>query len=82
MVGAVNREKSTAGQISSFASECKDWFKYKIIILIVCILVRTMKPILITLFNSILVIGGTFVFCYKAVEYALPKPQVTVVRLL
>lgn len=80
MVGTVNREKNTAGQISSFASECNDSFKCKIIKLIVCILVRAMKPILITLLNSILVIGGTFVFCYKAVEYALPQPQITVVR--
>lgn len=80
MVGAINREKDAASQISSVASECNDSFKYKIIKFIVCILVRKMKPILITILNSVLVIGGTFLFCYKAVEYALPQPQITVVR--
>lgn len=41
--------------------------------------VRQMRPTLIALTNALLAIGGTFFFCYKAVEYALPKPHVTAV---
>lgn len=37
---------------------------------------REMRPILISVVNTCLVIGGSFVFFYKAVEYSLPSPQI------
>ena len=37
-----------------------------------------MRPTLIALLNSVLVVGGTFVFVFKAVEYSMTTPDVTV----
>lgn len=41
-------------------------------------IVRKMRPTLIALLNSVLVVGGTFVFVFKAVEYSMTTPDVTV----
>jgi len=38
--------------------------------------VRQMRPTLIALLNSVLVVGGTFVFVFKAVEYSLSSPDI------
>ena len=38
--------------------------------------VRSIRPILIALLNSVLVIGGTFVFVFKAVEYSMTTPDI------
>ena len=40
-----------------------------------------MQGQLITIFNIIVVVGGAFVFGYKAVEYSLEKPDVTKVNM-
>jgi len=40
--------------------------------------IRNLKPTLIALINSLLVIGGTFVFVFKAVEYSLSTPDIVV----
>ena len=40
--------------------------------------VRQLRPILITLVNSLMVVGATFFFVFKAVEYSMPQPDVTV----
>ena len=37
-----------------------------------------MRPTLIALLNSVLVVVGTFVFVFKAVEYSMTTPDVTV----
>jgi hypothetical protein len=37
-----------------------------------------MRPTLIAVFNSFLVVIGTFVFVFKAVEYSMTTPDVTV----
>ncbi len=39
-----------------------------------------MRPTLIAMTNALLAIGGTFFFCYKAVEYALPEPHISAVN--
>ncbi|CAG2104690.1 unnamed protein product [Medioppia subpectinata] len=38
---------------------------------------RQMRPTLIATANAFLTIGGTFFFCYKAVEYSLPEPNIS-----
>ncbi len=38
-----------------------------------------MRPTLIAMTNALLAIVGTFFFCYKAVEYALPEPYISAV---
>ncbi|CAG2164370.1 unnamed protein product [Oppiella nova] len=38
---------------------------------------REMRPTLIAVINAFVTIGGTFLFCYKAVEYSLPEPHVS-----
>lgn len=40
--------------------------------------IRNLKPTLIALINSLLVIGGTFVFVFKAVEYSMSTPDIVV----
>lgn len=46
------------------------------------LLVREIRPILITLINSILVVGGTFFFVFKAVEYSMTEPDVVIVSII
>lgn len=38
--------------------------------------VRAVKGSLVAVFNSFLVFICTFIFCYKAMEYALPEPHI------
>lgn len=39
--------------------------------------VRAVKGSLVAVFNSFLVYICTFIFCYKAMEYAIPEPNIT-----
>jgi hypothetical protein len=39
---------------------------------------QQLKPVLITVLNSVLVVGGTFLFVFKAVEYASSEPNISV----
>lgn len=39
--------------------------------------IKSIRKSLIAIFNSALVVAGTFVFVYKAVEYSRPEPDVT-----
>ncbi|KAI1293733.1 putative transmembrane protein [Halotydeus destructor] len=40
--------------------------------------IRELKPTLIALLNSLLVVGGTFLFVFKAVEYSTTEPNINV----